>query len=192
MSEIQLVSRINLLPWREERRKESRAEFGIACGVVAAVALAVWFLIHLYHTQLISRQNLRVDYIQQQIKVLDSKIEEIEALEEEKASLLARIQAIAGLQKNRPLVVRLLDEIVDSLPEGVSLEALMQKNNEIQIDGVAQSNARVSSFMRNISASEWMKSPRLDVIEAVEENNTELSKFTLKFEQVLPKQEDEE
>jgi len=186
------MAHINLLPWREERRKELQNQFVVSLVIVAAIGGAIWGAGHYYHTQLIEVQNSRLKLIEDNIAVVDKKIEEIKKLEEEKERLLARMRAIEELQSNRPLIVRLFDEIVNSLPEGVSINSLIQRGNKIEIQGVAQSNARVSSFMRNISNSKWINNPRLDIIKTTERGNVEISNFTLKFSQVIPKRESEE
>ena len=187
------MSKINLLPWREELRKEKQQEFFVLVGVVAVLAVAAWGAVHFYHTQLIDYHKSRNMYLEQEIAKLDQKIKEIEELEREKERLLARMRAIEQLQGNRPLIVRFFDELVRTLPEGVSLLSVTQKGNQITINGVAQSNARVSNFMRNLENSEWLKDPSLDVIQAKDEAGQRISNFTLKFSQVVPTAgEDEE
>ena len=190
------MAKINLLPWREELRKEKQQEFFILLGISAVLGLAVWGLVHFYHVQLIEYQKSRNMYLEQQISILDKKIEEIQRLEQEKERLLARMRAIELLQGNRPLIVRFFDELVHSLPEGVSVVSLSQKGTNITINGVAQSNARVSSFMRNLESSEWLKNPQLDVIQAKTAEGKRISNFKLRFSQVVPSatgdEEDEE
>ncbi len=186
------MAKINLLPWRDERRKEQKTEFAIMLGICAVVALLVWGVIHFYHNLLIEYQQNRNQYITSQIELLDKKIEEIKRLEKEKQRLLARMRAIELLQGNRPLIVRLFDELVRSLPEGVSVNKVSQKKTKITIEGVAQSNARVSSFMRNLESSEWLKDPELDIIQAKDNKGQRISNFTLRFSQVVPLGEDEE
>lgn len=186
------MSKINLLPWREALRKERQTEFFITLGIVVVISAGIWGLIHFYHTQLISYQQLRNQFVQQEISLLDKKIEEIKRLEKEKQRLLARMRAIEQLQGNRPLVVRLFDEMVNSLPEGVSLTAVKQAGSKITINGVAQSNARVSSFMRNLEKSTWLAKPHLDIIQAQNAAGQRISKFTLRFVQVIPKPEGED
>lgn len=181
------MARINLLPWREALRKERQTEYLTTVALFAVLAAVIWGGVHWYHTQVIEYRNSRITFIESQIAVLDKKIKEIKRLEKEKERLLARMRAIERLQGNRPLVVRLFDEIVKSIPEGVSLEKLVQKGNKITINGVAQSNARVSSFMRNLEKSEWLKNPDLDIIETKLKDGSKLSNFTLRFQQVLPK-----
>lgn len=186
------MSRINLLPWREQERKQKQQEFFISAGVVAAIAAVIIGLVHLYHVQLIDAQELRNDYLNNQIAVLDKKIKEIQQLEKEKQRLLDRMRAIEQLQRNRPLIVRFFDELVASLPEGVSVTQVTQDDNRITINGEAESNARVSSFMRNLESSQWLKDPKLDVIQAMSAAGTRISRFTLRFQQVIPKAEEDE
>ena len=186
------MAKINLLPWREELRKERQQEFFVLLGIAAVVGLAVWGLVHFYHVQLIEYQQSRNTYLTQQIEILDKKIEEIKRLEREKERLLARMRAIELLQGNRPLIVRFFDELVNNLPEGVSVISLQQKGTNITINGVAQSNARVSSFMRNLESSEWLKNPQLDIIQARTAEGTRISNFKLRFSQVIPTGEEDE
>ncbi|MEE8321518.1 MAG: PilN domain-containing protein [Gammaproteobacteria bacterium] len=182
------MSRINLLPWREARRKELQNQFISAVGVAAVLGAIVWGIGHFYHTQLMENQLSRNAYLDQQISLLDKKIKEIKELEKEKERLLARMRAIEQLQGNRPLIVRFFDEVVNNLPEGVSVISLKQTGQSITIKGVAQSNARVSSFMRNLESSEWLKNPKLDVIQTKSrEGGLQLSNFTLRFSQVIPR-----
>lgn len=186
------MSRINLLPWREQERKRKQQEFFITTGIVGAFAAVIIGFVHLYHVQLIDAQELRNDYLNSQIAVLDKKIKEIQELEKEKRRLLDRMRAIEQLQRNRPLIVRFFDELVNSLPDGVSVTEVAQSDNKITINGEAESNARVSSFMRNLESSQWLKNPELDVIQARSAAGTRISQFTLRFQQVIPKAEEDE
>ncbi|HSR63724.1 MAG TPA: PilN domain-containing protein [Gammaproteobacteria bacterium] len=186
------MARINLLPWREELRKEREKEFYTMLASAAVLALALWGGVHYYHTLLIDQQNARNAFLEEEITKLDKKIEEIQELEKEKERLLARMRAIEQLQGNRPLIVRLFDELVTSLPDGVSLTQVSQKDNKITIDGVAESNARVSSFMRNLESSDWLKDPELEIIQAKDEQGQRISNFKLQFSQVIPTSEEEE
>ncbi len=137
------MARINLLPWREERRKQQQIEFFVILGIAAAVTLLIWGGIHMHYSARIDYQNSRNQFLETQIARLDKKIQEIEELEKEKERLLARMRAIEQLQTNRPLIVRLFDELVNSLPDGVSVTKVEQSGKQITINGVAQSNARV-------------------------------------------------
>jgi type IV pilus assembly protein PilN len=186
------MARINLLPWREALRKEQQRDFGILMGLFAAVAGVIVLIAHMYFVNQIDFQETRNAYLDGEIKKLDQKIKEIKALEKEKQRLIARMRAIEELQRNRPLIVRFFDELVASLPEGVSIVKVTQKGKTITINGEAQSNARVSSFMRNLESSKWLAKPRLDIIQARDASGQRISAFTLKFTQVIPKAEGEE
>lgn len=186
------MARINLLPWREELRKQKQQDFFALLGFAAMIAAAVVGLMHFYHVQLIDRQNDRNKYLEDEIALLDKRIDEIKTLEKQKQRLLDRMRAIEQLQGNRPLIVRFFDELIDSLPDGVSVASITQAGSIITIVGSAQSNARVSSFMRNLEKSKWLKDPQLDVIQAKDEGGVRVSNFTLKFTQIIPKSEDED
>ena len=190
------MAKINLLPWREERRKELLNEFLVMLGLVMFFAALTVGIVHFYHSQLIDRQTTRISYIDKRIKEVDKKITEIKELEKQKEALLSRMRAIESLQRDRPLIVRLFDELVRSLPEGLSIVTLIQDGPKITITGEAQSNARVSSFMRKIEQSEWIKGAKLKVIK--ESNKGEgstrktVNEFTLTFEQFRPNAEKKE
>ncbi|MEX2352949.1 MAG: PilN domain-containing protein [Gammaproteobacteria bacterium] len=185
------MARINLLPWREEQRKLKQQEFLTLMGIFAVIAAIIVGMVHFYNTQLINYQLSRNQFLQNQTAFLDKRIKEIQDLEREKQRLLDRMRAIERLQTNRPLIVRFFDELVNSLPEGVSILRLSQQEMNITINGVAQSNARVSSLMRNLESSEWLRNPQLDIIQATDESGTRVSRFTLRFTQVVPSAEEE-
>lgn len=180
------MAKINLLPWREELRKERQQEFYATVGFFIVLTLCAWGTVHFYNTQRIDYQQSRNDILDTEIVKLDKKIEEIQRLEKEKQRLKARIEAIEQLQGNRPLIVRLFDEMVTSLPEGVSLVSVTQKGKAVTINGVAQSNARVSSFMRKLEESDWLGDPQLQIIEAKDDQGQRVSNFTMRFNQVIP------
>jgi len=181
------MARINLLPWREEQRNQRRQDYLTTVGLTAVVALLVWGAIHWHFDERIDYQNSRNDDLQAEITKLDSKIEEIRELEKEKEQLLARMKAIETLQTSRPIIVHIFDELVDSLPDGVYLKEISQKGAKIIIKGVAQSNARVSNYMRNVEKSDWLKNPSLDIIQTASEDGRRIANFVLKFEQTSPK-----
>ncbi len=185
------MARINLLPWREALRKEKQQEYLTTLGFFALIAAVVVGGVHFYNNERIDYQKSRNAYLDEQIASLDKKIEEIRELEKQKERLLARMRAIEELQGNRPLIVHLFDEVVESIPDGVSLIELTQKDHKVTIDGVAQSNARVSSFMRNLDKAETLTNPQLDIVHASSDDATRVSNFTLRFDQVLPKSESE-
>lgn len=180
------MPRINLLPWREELRKQKRTEYLAILGLCAVVATALWFSVHLYFGELIEQQNRRNALLQQNIKLLDKKIAEIKELEKEKENLIARMKAIESLQTSRPLIVHLFDELVTTLPEGVYLTEVVQKGTNVTLKGVAQSNARVSNFMRNVEKSEWLESPKLSIIQTKSAQGRRTADFTLQVSQRQP------
>jgi type IV pilus assembly protein PilN len=180
------MARINLLPWREELRAQRKKEYLTIVGICAFIALIVWGAVHWHFNERIDYQNSRNEFLQTEIKKLDQKIKEIQELEREKQRLLARMRAIETLQTSRPIIVHIFDELVDSLPEGVYLKEIVQKGKNFTIKGVAQSNARVSNYMRNVEKSDWLKSPTLDVIETSTEDGRRIANFTLRFQQSSP------
>jgi len=186
------MAKINLLPWREELRKEQQQEFFIMLGFFALIAAAIIGLVHFYHSQLIDRQSGRNQFLEDQTVLLDKKIEAIQELEKAKQRLLDRMRAIEQLQGNRPLIVHFFDELIASLPDGVSVKSIAQKGYNITIIGEAQSNARVSSFMRNLESSAWLENPKLDIIQSNDAAGTRISNFTLRFSQIIPQAEEDE
>jgi type IV pilus assembly protein PilN len=159
--------RINLLPHREEARKRRQQQFGVLAGIAfvfgALVAGAVW----LFLDQQVQQQQQNVAYMKGEIAKLDKQIEEIRKIREETASLLAKKQVVEGLQSNRSEPVQLLDQLLRQLPEGVYLKAIKQTGAKVNIAGYAQSNARVSTLMRNLGASPYLENPELVEIKAV-------------------------
>ena len=160
------MPRINLLPWRDEQRKERKLKFMVAMGAAAVGALVVTGAVYLLYTGMVDAQDSRNELLTQQIKHLDRQIEEINDLEQTKAQFIARMQIIEKLQRSRPEIVHLFDQIVKTLPDGVYLTGVTQTGEHLKFSGVAQSSTRVSAFMRNIDASQWMKNPTLEVIQA--------------------------
>ena len=160
------MARINLLPWRAERRKHRQKEFLTMLGLSAAAAAFLAFLIISYYSAQISGQNDRNAYLQDQITKVDQQIKEIDALDEKKRRLLARKEVIEQLQANRSQMVHLFDSLVRTIPDGVILTSLKQEGDKLTIEGRSQSNARVSSYMRTLESSGWMTNPDLSIIEA--------------------------
>jgi type IV pilus assembly protein PilN len=180
------MARINLLPWREERRKQQLKDFGIRCAFAALLGALTWYGFHSHYVGRIEYQNSRNKFLDTQIAELEKKIKEIQDLEKEKQRLIARMRGIEQLQTSRPGTVHLFDELVRTLPEGVSLKSISQKGGDITLVGTAQSNARVSNFMRNIEASEWLTKPELKVIEtAATKDGPKMANFTLSLKQKL-------
>src|SRR5579884_3910282 len=153
------MPRINLLPWREHERKERKVAFTVALGVAALAACVTTFAAYLMFGSMIDGQERRNQTLRTEIKHLDKQIEEINTLESAKQKFIARMEIIERLQRSRPEIVHVFDEIVRTLPEGVYLTSVKQTDKKLKFDGVAQSSTRVSSFMRNIDGSEWLKNP---------------------------------
>ena len=159
------MAKINLLPWRQELRKEQQRQFLTIMGLSVVLVVVVILAIHLQYARMIGVQESRNAYLTGQIKEVEKQIKEIDELAGKKDRLLARMEIIQQLQRNRPEIVRLFDELVRVLPEGVHLSSLKQQNRNLQMIGIAQSNARVSALMRNIDQSDVLAQPKLDIIE---------------------------
>jgi len=159
------MARINLLPWRQERRAEQQRQLLTITGLSVILMLLIIVAVHLEIARQINSQNSRNHYVQTEINKVDKQLSEINNLEKSKKQLLARMKIIQQLQQNRPEIVHLFDEIARQIPEGVYLRSFSQTGKQLKLEGVAQSNARVSAFMRNISSSDWMADPKLDVIQ---------------------------
>ena len=160
------MARINLLPWRAERRKQRQKEFGVMLGMAALAGLLLWFLFNMYYNAQISGQKERNQFLEQEIAEVDKKIVEIEALDRQKARLLARKDVIEQLQANRSQMVHLFDSLVRTIPDGVILTGIKQEGEKLTLEGRSQSNSRVSTYMRNLEGSGWMTKPDLSIIEA--------------------------
>lgn len=160
------MAKINLLPWRLERRKQKQKEFVTMLGTAAAIAIGLSVLIVLYYNGQISGQENRNNYLTTEIANIDKQIEDIKDLEKKKSDLLSRKKAIECLQGRRSLMVHLFDDLVRTIPDGVKLTSLEQDGSKLTVNGSAQSNARVSAYMRNLQVSGWMTQPQLSIIEA--------------------------
>lgn len=160
------MARINLLPWRDDRRDELKKEFLIVLGVVAVAALVLLFFGNLLINGQIDNQNTRNAYVTKNIKNLERQVSEISELENRKAELLDRMKIIQELQGNRPVIVRIFDELVRTIPDGVFYSTLERKNKNVKISGTAESNNRVSSLMRRLDSSDWFAEPNLTGVTA--------------------------
>ncbi|HEX4649440.1 MAG TPA: PilN domain-containing protein [Steroidobacteraceae bacterium] len=176
------MPRINLLPWREGQRKERKLAFLVALGVAAVAAGVTAFAAYLLYGSMIESQEKRNQSMRAQIRTLDKQIEEINNLESEKQKFIARMGIIEKLQRSRPEIVHVFDDIVRTLPEGVYLTGVHQTDRRLKFEGIAQSSTRVSSFMRNIDASQWLRNPELEVVQTTKAGAG--SGFTLTAEQV--------
>jgi len=173
------TARVNLLPHRAEKRKRAKQHFAIVSGLAAGLGAAIVLLVHLSFAERISNQQGRNQFLKGEIAKLDTEIAEINKLKDEIRALLARKQVIETLQADRAQTVHLLDELVKQMPEGVYLRSLSQKGMRIQLIGYAQSNARVSTLMRNIEASRWLGSPELIEVKAASVDKKRVSEFNL-------------
>jgi type IV pilus assembly protein PilN len=173
------MPRINLLPWRELERKVRRREFMVAAG--AAVFAAGVFVLggKLVYSSWTDAQIEKNNLLKKEIVKLDAQIADIQDLENRKQRLVARMEIIERLQRKRPEIVHLFDELVKTVPEGVYLTQIKENGNKLEIHGVAQSSTRVSTFMRNIDGSMWMDNPQLQVVESAQNSPTGGSSFTL-------------
>ncbi|HUN70285.1 MAG TPA: PilN domain-containing protein [Burkholderiales bacterium] len=176
-----MTARINLLPHRAERRKRARTHFAVLAGMTAALGIvivaAVWFI----YQQRIGAQEDRNKFLKSEIAKLDKEIDEIKEVKDKIAALLARKQVIETLQADRVQTVYLLDELVRQMPEGVFLKSVKQKGPAVELVGYAQSNARVSTLMRNIESSPWLANPNLVEIKAATLGKMRISEFNLKL-----------
>jgi len=183
------VAKINLLPWRSELRKEQQRQFLTIMGLSVLLVVVGVLAVHLQYARLIGKQTERNVFLQKHIVRVEAQIKEIDELTTKKDRLLARMEIIQQLQRNRPEIVQLFDELVRVLPEGVHLSLLKQTSRSLKMDGVAQSNARVSAFMRNIDDSSYLSSPKLEIIEIGSKAGTR--KFSLRAaQQVSAKESD--
>jgi type IV pilus assembly protein PilN len=185
------MARINLLPWREELRKQKQQEFGITAISSVVIAGLLVLLAHFHVDGMINDQNQRNAYLNSEISILNKRIGRIRELEAMKDNLLARMNVIQELQGSRPESVHLMDELVRTLPEGVHLNTFEQKNKSLTMTGIAESNARVSDYMRQIDTSEWFTGPRLDVIKTSETKRRRIANFTLRGNQKARKTADD-
>jgi type IV pilus assembly protein PilN len=194
------MPRINLLPWRETLKKEREIRFGIITGISLGIMAVIFLGIHFYIANAISYQESRNNYLAEQIKAAEEKIAEIKAMEQQKERLIERMSVIQELEKSRPQVVHLFDELVKQVPQGVYFTKMIQKGDKITLEGVAQSDARVSSLMSNIEISLWLTQPKIYEIRTDKLDNTRnktnkvgrVSKFKLEVTQTAPKSETSE
>jgi type IV pilus assembly protein PilN len=177
------MPRINLLPWRDDERKERKLHFAVAMGVAGVAAGVTAFAAYLMFGSMIQAQVRRNDQLRSEIKTLDKQIEEINNLESAKQKFIARMRIIEQLQRSRPEIVHVFDEIVRTLPDGVYLTSVKQNSQKLKFEGVAQSSTRVSSFMRNIDGSDWLRNPELEVVQT-SKTGTAGSSFALTADEV--------
>jgi type IV pilus assembly protein PilN len=180
------VAKINLLPWREELREQRQREFiSVSIGVVI-VAAGLLYLAHLDVSSDIDAQIARNNLISKEIKLMAESVKEIDALKAKKEELLARMNVIQSLQGNRPIIVRVFDELVRTIPEGVFYTKLSREQNAINFEGTAESNNRVSSLMRKLDLSEWFTKPNLTSVSANPDFGPQANSFKMTVEITTP------
>jgi type IV pilus assembly protein PilN len=186
------MAQINLLPWRETLRKQRRRDFGLMALAALVLTLAGMGYWHWFNQSLIDHQNTRNRFLEAEIAKVDEKIREIRELEATRMRLVSRMKVIEELQVSRPRIVHLFDEMVTVVPDGAFLTEMVQTGGKLALTGKAQSNARVSTYMRNVESSPWLTDPRLQSIEDSNPEDVEDSTFKLDLKQVVPKEEDSE
>jgi len=182
--------RINLLPHREMRRAARQRQFAVMAGFAATVGIGVALLVHTINVSRIDDQQNRNQFLTGEIKKLDVQIDEIKKLKEQTQDLLSRKQVVENLQTNRNEAVYLLDQLLRQLPDGTYLKSVKQTGDRVNITGYAQSNARVSTLMRNLASSPWLESPELVEIKAATVNNIRANEFSLNVKIKRQKLED--
>ncbi len=180
------MARINLLPWREERCKERQREFSMIAGFAAFVSVVIVVYAHMHINGMIETQGARNSFLTQEIAQLDKKIAEIKNLEKQRAELLARMTVIQELQASRPEVVHVVDELVRTLPDGVHYTSIKQEGGQLTLTGVADSNGRVATFMRNLETSAWLGQPALEQIQAHDKDGQRAVAYILRVSQKQP------
>ncbi|WP_372861902.1 PilN domain-containing protein [Spongiibacter sp.] len=175
------MSNINLLPWREERRHQIQQQFLAGLAAVVVLAGLIVLLTMSVVNRAISNQESRNAYLQGHITQINKEVAEIRDLETRRQQLLDRMNIIQSLQGTRPLIVRVFDEMVRTLPDGLFFTSVVRAGDRISVEGIAESNNRVSSLMRKLDASTWFSEPNLTAVKAAEEYGEQASNFTLSF-----------
>ncbi|PCI50908.1 MAG: pilus assembly protein PilN [Moraxellaceae bacterium] len=186
------MTRINLLPWREELRKEKQREFiTIIVSIAVLTGLVMWSGNGMVESN-INKQQVRNQFVSKELKKLDKRIEEIKDLQERREELEERMEVIQRLQGDRPVIVHMLDDLARQIPEGVFYTKVEKKGNVFHIEGIAESNNRISKLMRNFEASDWFKDPNLASVKADETNGRSVNYFKLSVKQTPTKSSEEE
>jgi type IV pilus assembly protein PilN len=184
-----MTTHINLLDWRKARREQRKQAFAASIGLGVAIAGGIVGAAYMLVNGQLDNQNARNNYLRAEIKELDQQLKEIQELERVRSNLIARMRVIEELEASRMASVRFFDEIVNTLPEGVSLTSLKQQGGNVTIDGIAESNGRISTYMKSLDASPWFADPRLVVIKTNERDRRREAQFTLQVKRLTqPKQ----
>jgi type IV pilus assembly protein PilN len=173
------MATINLLPWRDIKRQEQQRYFISFLVFIAISGMVLIYLVYVFFDEQFESQQVRNNYLTSQIKTLDIKIKEIASLEKERKELVDRMNVIQSLQKSRPQIVHLFDEIANKIPEGMNLKSIERKGHNVFFEGVAESSPRISNFIRNLSHSKWLKNPDIDDIS--EDKSSETKGASRKF-----------
>lgn len=186
------MAKINLLPWREDRRQALKKTFLVTTALVAIISAGLVLLGDRIVNSQIEYQNSRNSHLTQNIRELDKKVAEIRELQKRRNQLIERMRVIQELQGNRPIIVRILDQLVRTIPDGVFYSSLTTTNRVITINGIAESNNRVSSLMRRLDGSDWLAGPNLDKVNAATKYGDQATTFNLTVKVELPKPEDQQ
>lgn len=180
------MANINLLPWREELRAERKRAFISSLGLSVVLGVLALVLADQIVDATISNQNARNQFLTENIAIVDQKVAEIRDLRSQRNLLLERMRVIQELQGNRPIIVRVLDQLVKTVPDGVYYQNLTASDETLFIEGIAESNNRVSSLMRRLDASDWLQEPSLDVVSAADELGDSAMDFSLSVQIEAP------
>ena len=186
------MANINLLPWREAQRRERNRSTLMICILMWIFAGVLVFAAKLFMDGRINHQNDRNAFVQQEIDALSKVIAEIEDLKDKRDALLARMEVIQSLQRNRSQIVHVFDDLVTKLPKGVYYDSVNKTSNNFAIDGRAQSNNRVSVLMRSLDASEWFDNASLNVVDIIDQNGATVSKFDVQVKEERKNGEDDD
>lgn len=186
------MANINLLPWREEQRRERNRVTMFMCGAMLVVACLVVFVANLIMGGRIDHQEQRNAYMQGEIDSLAKVIKEIDDLKNKRDALLVRQEVIQNLQENRAQIVHVFDDLVSKLPKGVYYDSINKKDGKLNIAGKAQSNARVSALMRSLDASDWFRNAALQVVDVVDQDGALVSKFDVNIKEQRKSNEDDQ
>ncbi len=174
------MTKINLLPWREERRQELKRQFFIILAGVVLIGAGAVYLVNMAVQGQIEYQNQRNQFVQNETKKLEQQIKEISELKKKRESLVDRMKVIQDLQGNRPVVVKVFDEIVRTVPDGVFYKRIKSSSDSISVTGYAESNNRVSNLMRNLDSSELFQAPNLSKVQTATEQGSNEFDLTVK------------
>lgn len=180
------MARINLLPWREAARKERKQRFLVLWCLTVLAAGVLVFMGDLYFSSGIDHQHNRNKYLQSKISKLDGRISEIKDLKTKKEQLLERMEVIQNLQGNRPVIVRIFDQVARIVPEGVYFKEVTLEDDRLTLVGVAEANNRISALMRNFEESDWFTEPNLTAVRKVTASSQHWNEFDLTVMQINP------